>query len=182
MIVGGVDIRWAPRLRPEKLRRLYEMDARGIVDEELLNEVAFALYARCDSILTVTESIWGKTKCPRCAYPITRGEDGQLLCPECSWQATAAEYHKTWEHQQLNGTNAREVFQDFVRRLPLVKTPQEKMRLIDWLIHECHRDARRGTLGRRVAKNLIEGSSRTIRELLEGLAYGDQAPAVAPGE
>jgi hypothetical protein len=173
MIAGGVDIRWAPRLRPEKLRRLYATDARGILDEELLDEVAYALYARCDSILAVTESIGGKTRCPRCAFMIAPGEEGELLCPDCSWQASRADYHKTWEHQQLNGTNARGVFQKFVRRLPLMRTPHEKMRLIDWLIHQCHVDARRGTPGRAVAKNLIEGSSRAIRELLEELAYGD---------
>jgi hypothetical protein len=182
MIVGGVDVRWAPRLRPEKLRRLYATDARGIIDEELLDEVAYALYARCDSILTVTESIWGQTKCPRCALMITPTEEGQILCPECSWQASRTEYHKTWEHQQLNGTNARNVFQEFVRRLPLVKTPQEKMRLIDWLIHQCHYDMKRGTYGRTVAKNLIEGSSRAIRDLLEELAYGDQVPPIRSSE
>ena len=30
-------LRWAPRMEPEKIRRLYEMDARGIRDEELLD-------------------------------------------------------------------------------------------------------------------------------------------------
>jgi hypothetical protein len=176
MKVGGVDVRWAPRLKPEKLRQLYETDARGILDEDLLDEVAFALYSRCDSLLTVTESIWGKTKCPRCSYGITPTEAGQLHCPECDWQATSAEYHKSWEHQQLNGTNALGVFQEFVRCFPLAKTPQEKMRLVDTLIHACHYDLRRGTQGGSVARNLLEGKGRAMRELLESLAYGEPAP------
>jgi hypothetical protein len=33
MKAGGVEIRWAPRLRPEKLLRLYQTDARGTLDE-----------------------------------------------------------------------------------------------------------------------------------------------------
>jgi hypothetical protein len=172
MKAGGVDVRWAPRLRPDRIRRLYETDARGIVDEELIDEVAYALYSRCDSILTVTESIWGKTKCPRCAFMIAPAEEDQLRCPQCAWLASRAEYHQTWEHQQLNGTNAKDVFEAFVRQFPRARTPQAKMLLIDKLLHECHRDVRRGTTGRPVAKNLIEGSSRTIRELLDGLAYG----------
>src|SRR3954454_9604492 len=106
MKVGGVDVRWAPRLCPDRLRRVYETDARGIIDEELLDEVVFTLSSRCDSILTVTESIWGMTKCPRCGCWITPAEEERLLCPQCDWQATRAEYHKSWEHQQLNGTNA----------------------------------------------------------------------------
>lgn len=27
---------WAPRVRPEKIRRLYQAEARGILDEELI--------------------------------------------------------------------------------------------------------------------------------------------------
>src|SRR3954471_24943482 len=135
MKVGGVDVRWAPRLRPEKLRRLCELEARGLLDEELLDEVVFALYSRCESVLIVTESIWGKTRCPRCAFGITPSEDGWLRCPECSWAATRADYHKSWEPQQLNGTNALGAFQEFVRRFPVARTPQEKMLLIDTLVH-----------------------------------------------
>jgi hypothetical protein len=174
MKVGGVDVRWAPRLRPEKLRRLYELEARGLLDEELLDEVVFALYSRCESVLTVTESIWGKTRCPRCAYGITPGE-GRLLCPQCAWEATRQEYHKSWEHQQLNGTNARPVFEEFIRELPRATTVRKKMLLVDKLIHACHRDIRRGTEGGPVSRNLIEGSGRAIRELLDSLAYGDPA-------
>ena len=65
------------------------------------------------------------------------------------------------------------MFRDYVRLMPLASSLLEKMRLIDRLIRECHRDTRRGTTGRQVAKNLIEGSSRTIRDLLEALAYGN---------
>jgi len=50
----GVElVRWANRVSPGKIRRLYESCARGIVDEHLLDEVAYGFYARCESILTI---------------------------------------------------------------------------------------------------------------------------------
>jgi hypothetical protein len=49
---GGLDeVRWAPRVNPSLIRRLYEADARGIVDDELFDDVGSALHARCQSIL-----------------------------------------------------------------------------------------------------------------------------------
>jgi hypothetical protein len=47
------DIRWSPRPRKDKLRRLYEQDALGIADEELLEEVGWCLHMRCRDILTL---------------------------------------------------------------------------------------------------------------------------------
>jgi hypothetical protein len=176
VIVGGVNVRWAPRLRPERLRRLYESYARGIVDEELIDDVACTLYARCESILTVTESIWGKTRCPRCASMITPSDGRLLLCAECNWQASCEDYHKTWQHQHLNGTNAIGIFREFVRQLPLAKAPHQKMLLIDTLIHAAHVDAKRGTQGGPVARNLIEGKTRATREFLDNLAYASSLP------
>jgi len=34
-------IDWAPRVKPQTLRRLYQTDARGILDEELIDEVGY---------------------------------------------------------------------------------------------------------------------------------------------
>ena len=33
---------WAPKVKPQSIRRLYETDAKGIVDEDLINDVGFA--------------------------------------------------------------------------------------------------------------------------------------------
>lgn len=43
--------KWSPRVRKEKIRRLYQNDARGILAEELLYDVGTTLYCRCESIL-----------------------------------------------------------------------------------------------------------------------------------
>jgi hypothetical protein len=43
--------RWSARVRKEKIRQLYQKDASGIVDEELLDDVGTTLYCRCVSII-----------------------------------------------------------------------------------------------------------------------------------
>jgi predicted RNA-binding Zn-ribbon protein involved in translation (DUF1610 family) len=178
MMVGGVDIRWSPKLRPEKLQRLYETDARGIVDEELIDEVGYTLYSRCDSILTVTEAFAGRLKCPRCSVVSERetgtgGAAARLHCPGCGWEASWHEYHKSWQHRQLWGGNAVPVFQEFVRRFPTATTPRQKMLLIDQLIHGYHHDLRRDCYNRPAAANLIEGGLKQVIEFLDRLTYGE---------
>ncbi len=44
-------IRRAPRVRRDLIRRLYEDEARGLLDDQLLDEVGIGLYARCESIM-----------------------------------------------------------------------------------------------------------------------------------
>ena len=136
MKVGGVDVRWAPKLRPEKLRRLYELDAQGLADEELIDEVGYTLYSRCESILTVTESFRGRVPCPGCGAvvlrePGTGPQEEMLCCGHCSWQAMWREYHQSWQNRQLWGRNAAEAFQEFVRRFPAARDSRQKLLLID---------------------------------------------------
>jgi predicted RNA-binding Zn-ribbon protein involved in translation (DUF1610 family) len=182
--VGGVEIRWAPKLRPEKLFRLYQTDARGILDEELIDEVAYALYSRCESILTITEAFAGRLKCPGCGFLIHRqtsgGCDEMMHCPECAWQATWTEYHQTWQNRQLWGGNAVEAFQEYVRCLPSANGPREKMILIDQLIHAHHVDLRRQTYNRPAAANLIEGGMKKVIEFLDSLSYGENSSPGLP--
>jgi hypothetical protein len=187
MKVGGVDVRWAPKLRPEKLRRLYELDAQGLVDEELIDEVAYTLYSRCESILTVTEAFQGRVPCPGCGAVIRRDPEtasqprywtaGEMLrCGHCSWQATWKEYHRSWQDRQLWGGNAVEAFEEFVHRFPSARDPRQKMLLIDQLIHAYHYDLRRQSYNRPAAANLIEGKLKQVIQFLDELTYGSRSP------
>jgi hypothetical protein len=175
--VGGVDVRWAPKLRPEKLRRLYELDAQGRVDEELMDEVGYTLYSRCESILTVTETFHGRVPCPGCGVIILRdrgtcADEEILRCGHCSWQATWKEYHRSWQDRQLWGGNAVEAFEEFVRRFPAARDSRQKMILIDQLIHAFHYDLRRHAYNRPAAANLLEGKLRDVIQFLDDLTYG----------
>jgi hypothetical protein len=51
------ELDWAPRVAPEQVRLLYEKDARGFVDDELLDDVGYRLAARCTDILQVSEKM-----------------------------------------------------------------------------------------------------------------------------
>lgn len=177
--------RWAPRVPRSKIRRLYEMDAQGIVDEELIAEVAYAFHARCVSILTVSEAVSGKVKCPSCGKIIVRqgGKEEMLRCNDCSWETTWGEYLKTYQHKQLSGGGAVDVFKGYVAQLPTARSPEERMLLIDRLIHECHRALaspdEEPAYTRPVAVNLIGGSMTQVIALLDDLAYGPGSTAGA---
>ena len=44
-------IRWAAKVSRAKIRQVYHKDALGLVDEELIEEVGFALLQRCENIV-----------------------------------------------------------------------------------------------------------------------------------
>jgi len=166
-------IKWAKRVSPDKIRRLYNLDAQGIMDEELIDEVAYIFYERCESILKVTQASKGQIKCPECGNIIDRhGIDKEQIikCPNCSWEITWGEYFNSYHQKQLHGGGAVDVFRDFVAKLPLAKTPQEKMILIDSIIHECHKGLKEGEYNRPVAVNLISGKMVETIRLLDELA------------
>jgi hypothetical protein len=81
---------WAPRVPRHEIARLYATDARGIVDEEMIDEVGYGLLARCEAILIATEAVHGRVRCPRCrqTFRRRRGPDEVLQCPDCGWQHT----------------------------------------------------------------------------------------------
>ncbi len=169
-------VRWAPRLRPERLRRLYTADARGLVDEDLIDDVGFALYSRCRSILTVSRAMHGEVECPQCDTVIRRERldaDYPLACPQCGWATTWSEYHRTFQHQELYGGGAVDIFRWYVEQWERAATPQQKMSLIDRLIHAWHWEARQDhILGRPTGVNLIEGNRQQVLAVLDGLTYG----------
>ncbi|MEO7001550.1 MAG: hypothetical protein ABI068_07090 [Ktedonobacterales bacterium] len=182
MLEGG-RIRWSPRVQPAKLRKLYQRDALGIPDKDLIDDVGFTLYARCQSILTVTEAASGRVHCPGCEQLILRQgarDDGDdlLHCDACGWEMPWEQYHRSWQHQELCGGGAVDAFSSFVKHWPRAHTPQQKMLLIDELIHVWHWQTREDhLLGRPSGVNLIEGSRRQALALLDELTYGPGSDA-----
>jgi hypothetical protein len=155
---------------------LYYKDAQGLVDEELIDEVGTALYARCESILLVSSA---SIKCPRCrqVFQVGRGHSEEDIhsCPVegCDWQTTHRQYHNSWRHQDLIGTRAESAFRAYVEQYPHARDPGQKMILIDQLIHAFHQGIRKGVPHRAAANNLIEGRHREVVAFLDRLAYGD---------
>lgn len=171
---------WAPRLTKKEVARLYRVDATGIRDEDLVNEVAFGILARCQSILTATEALRGRVACPNCRGIIKRGRvkdqarDQILDCPECDWQGSWKVYQKSFQHKQLVAGGMEPFFRQYIHDLPSARTSREKMVLIDTLIHRCHSE-QTDDISRPGAINLIHGRMKDIIPFLDNLTYGDNS-------
>src|SRR5579872_244350 len=174
-------VRWAPRVNPVKVRKLYSRDALGLVDEELIDEVGFVLYARCESILVVTEAAAGRVRCPRCGAIIPHqgdAPDEMLHCASCGWEMSWGAYHRTWQHQELYGGGAIDAVERFVAAWKRASTAREKMLAVDMVIHSWHWEARQDhQLGRPVGVNLIEGSRKQVLAFLDELSGGTDGTA-----
>ena len=172
--------KWAKKVPPEKIKRLYEQDAKGIYDEELIDDVGISLYARVDSMLMVTSSNLGKAICIECRTEIPHNyQRGFLLeCPKCGWAMPFGEFNDSYKKQTLNGFGALSELREFYERYPLAKTYAEKMLLIDTLIHTFH-----GNLSekpsRPTATNVIDGSNAAVANLIFSLAYGEGSTVAA---
>jgi len=169
--------KWAPRVSRQEIRRLYETDARGIYDEDLIDEVGYGLLARCQSFIEANEARAGKACCPRCSVIIEHGQrKEEILCCACGWELSWGEYFKTIQHVQLSGAEpVLETFRAFVNTFPKMRTPREKMLAIDRLIHRFHWSYKTDAPTRPVAVNLIEGSLNKVVEFLDQLTYGDKS-------
>ncbi|MBN1979479.1 MAG: hypothetical protein JW918_18940, partial [Anaerolineae bacterium] len=166
-------------------RRLYELDAQGIIDEELLDDVGFTLLLRCRDILTIHEAKRGRVKCPRCAEQrkhtiierVSREGDVRdevIVCPECGWQITWGEYALSFKRKQLNSGGALMAFERYIREFRAARRPQQKMLAIDRLIHEFHYSLRAqpDLPCRPVGVNLIQGKLMDVVQFLDELTYG----------
>lgn len=189
---GRAEIEWAPRVPKQKIRHLYTGEARGLLDEDLLEEVGSMVYQRCQSILSVADAQKGQVHCPRCdrrgqtsliERQHTRGDrrDQQLICSRCGWQITWGEYHLSFKRHQLNPGGATASFSAYLMNYSAAKTPQAKMLAIDRLIHEFHYSyrPRPDIPTRSVSVNLIEGKLVDVIQFLDELSAGQAISSVA---
>jgi len=166
---------WAPRVPQHKIRQLYLDDAQRIYDDALIANVGYGLLARCQSFLAANEAARGRAICPVCSaiVPHTGDNSEVMQCAQCGWELTWGEYFATFQHRQLSGAEpVLELFSDFVERFPKAKRPQERVFLIDRLIHGFHWYHKFGCT-RPVAVNLIEGRLSEVIAFLDNLTYGE---------
>jgi hypothetical protein len=176
---------WSPRLPMSKIHRLYNLDAQGIYDEELIDDIGYALMARCESFIHANQATRGEAICPLCQNRVEHHfENNEILtCGKCGWQATWKDYFGTIQHKQLSGAEPVLVFfAEYIETYPKARTPQEKMFRIDRLLHGFHYASihHQNTPTRPVAINLIDGRLNEVIEFLERLTFGERSsPGVA---
>lgn len=169
---------WAHRLRKSQIEQLYQSCGRGLLDEELIDDVGYSLYSRCISMLQVREAMCGNPPCPRCGAPAQVDEEADPVarCANCGWTCSWVLYKKTYQHKGLFAGGLYPYVKDFVDRFPATHSHGERMVLIDSLIHRFHWESEGVTDGRPGATSLIEGKMKNIVAFLDRLEYGDAIP------
>jgi hypothetical protein len=167
-------IRWARRLPPLLLKRLYEADARGVRDLELCEEVGSYLYARCETFARVAR---GEVECPLCGTPFAVAREGRNGCPgkACGWATTRAEYRLSIRNHYAATGRARLAYETFRRGWPAARSYSDKILLIDQLIHSFHVDEKTGRPVKSVASKLLEGNKKDVVRFLDELSALDPA-------
>lgn len=166
-------LRWAPRLQPGLLERLYASDARGLRDLELCEAVGSRLHARCRAYVLVHEDA---VDCPSCGTVYTVARRGESPCPGagCGWSTTWPAYRQSVrDHYAFTG-RAMEAFSRFHDRYPAARSYRDKILLIDELIHSFHRDEARAP-AKSVASKLLQGSKDEAVRFLDRLSARDPA-------
>jgi len=166
-------IHWAARLRPELLERLYRADAEGIQDIDLCNNVGFRLYDRCRSFVLVCRD---EVECPVCGtvFPMAQ-QKKKTPCPhaDCDWYTTWPTYAQSVRNHYASPGRAVKAYFAFYDQYPLAKTYQEKMILIDQLIHSFHVGEETGAPAKSIASKLLEGNKKEVVRFLNRLSARD---------
>lgn len=157
-------------LRTDRLVRLYDSDAAGMLDAELVDDVGWRLWDRLSDVARVGR---GDVRCPSCGTELHVG-DG-VTCT-CGWTVTGEEFFESKRKRDLHGSCP--AYADYVERFPKATTPKERMMLIDGVVHALHETAK-GEPSNFAARNFIEGSRPTIVTLLERLATGPGSTTAA---
>lgn len=167
-------IRWAARLPPRLLERLYESDARGFRDVELCDDVGMRLYARCRTFVLVYA---GQVECPRCQTIFAVSSRGRSHCPGagCGWFTTPAVYRDSIANHYAHTGRAIDAFAAFHRRYPSARSYRDRILRIDQLIHSFHLEEATGTAVKSVASKLLEGNKTEVVRFLDRLSALDPA-------
>jgi hypothetical protein len=167
---------WTRRVARHDIQRLFESDAAGLLDVDLLDQVFYAFHARISDMLEVMDAqTYGRVHCRGCgailAQPYRMGSRAKglsLACEQCGWQVTCGEFYNSYTGERMLPGAARLTFLGFMQ-----KAPAEKLLVIDWLIHEFH--VNQGIAGRPVGENVIQGTAVQVAELILKLASGPSA-------
>lgn len=160
---------WPAKLNISDLNKLYQYDAKRIHDEEIASDIGTILYLRCTygkSDMELMEKY--AIRCHHCGE-ILYGDSDFRTC-SCGYQYSYKEYRRSYRRNNMPTGAAAKVFDQYIIDWPRAKTYQEKIILIDRLLHEFHLSLVSGTIHRPVAMNFIDGSREKINKIINQLA------------
>jgi hypothetical protein len=163
-------VKWSPKIDPQRVVSLYRRYVTGRLEPADVDDVGIGLYLRVKSILLVADS---KCLCPECGREFQVSLlDVETTCPEpgCMFSITKDKYLASWRHRDLWRGKALPAFEVYFEKYPVAKTLDEKMILIDTLIHSFHIDLVQNLPNRSVANNLMEGSLKQVVDILNDLS------------
>ena len=167
-------IRWAPRIPPALIRRLYETEASGMPFHDELEDVGLRLFERCRDILIATDAMAGRAMCPRCESIVEHdGKSKTWLACTCGWKMRWSAYERSFRDRGMYGGRASPYFRAFVDAWPAARDRRSKMLLVDQVIHAIHMDSADAKHGRQAVSAVIEAPEVEARALLDELAGAD---------
>ena len=164
---------WAGRVPRHKIAELYKKEALGICDEVLIDDVGIGLLVRIEHIFRARKANSGLANCPLCQSEIPHDFDPAFLlrCEACNWKLVWAEYQKSFQGKHLIASGMTSFLTEYVEQYRVARSPQEKMILIDTLIHRYHWELEGGLTGPG-ARDLIGGKPSEVIDFLNHLSYG----------
>jgi len=162
---------WSPRVSRSSIKKLYELSAKLIYDEELVDEVGYTLFARClqgrDEPRLYHK---GKLLCHNCKEICICPPNGLIVC-QCGYAYTFREYRISFQRNRMPTGSAAPFYNKFISKWTKAKTYHDKMLAIDYVIHECHLDMISNVKRRFAGCDLIQGNRKQVSELILDLAY-----------
>lgn len=160
---------WPAKLDIYKLNKLYLLDAKGLHDETLADEIGLTLYLRCKYGKEDMDRMERNAiRCHGCNKELS-GESDFRQC-SCGRQYSYKEYRRSFRRNNMPTGAAAKTFIAFMQDWTTAKNYEEKIILIDTLLHEFHVSMISGTTHRPVAMNFIDGSRSRVDEIINNLA------------
>lgn len=160
---------WPGKLDIYKLNKLYNLDAKGIHDEVLADEIGLALYLRCKygkEDMELMEK--NRIRCHGCNNELA-GKTDFRQC-ECGYQYSYREYRRSFRRNNMPTGSAGKIFDNYMKKWSMAKNYNEKIVLIDTLLHEFHLSLISGATHRPVAMNFIDGTRKQVDWVITNLA------------
>lgn len=160
---------WPAKLNIQKLKRLYQLDAQGIQDEVLADEVGLTLFLRCKyGKEDMARMEQGGIRCHHCGAELYGDSDFRQCA--CGGQYSYQEYRRSYRRNNMPTGAAARVFDAFMEGWSGATCYQQKIILIDTLLHAFHLSLVSGAVHRPVAMNFIDGTRERVTAIIQALA------------